>query len=134
MLFTADMRRAVMPGGRGDASATRRKLSARCCPHSGGAHGWAWRSISARRTDASSWMRRGRPSIEMAAQGSTSVGYVGKFSTNCITIVSVRANTPLTDLMVSGFAAFTTIDGMTTVPASSRIDLGGKWKNSEGAR
>jgi hypothetical protein len=42
MLFnhegTADMRRAVMPsGGRGDASANRRKLSARCCPHSGGA-------------------------------------------------------------------------------------------------
>ena len=28
----------------------------------------------------------GRPSIEMAAQGSTSVGYVGKFSTNRITI------------------------------------------------
>jgi len=51
MLFnhegTADMRRAVMPsGGRGDASATRRKLSARCCPHSGGAHGWAWQFIS----------------------------------------------------------------------------------------
>ena len=34
----------------------------------------------------------------------------------------------------SGFAAFTTIDGMTTVPASSRIGLGAKWKNSEGAR
>jgi hypothetical protein len=37
MLFnhegTADMRRAVMPsGGRGDGSASRRKLSARCCP------------------------------------------------------------------------------------------------------
>ena len=34
----------------------------------------------------------------------------------------------------SGFAAFTTIDGMTTVPASLRIGLGAKWKNSEGAR
>ena len=34
----------------------------------------------------------------------------------------------------SGFAAFTTIDGMTTVPDSSRIGLGAKWKNSEGAR
>ena len=34
----------------------------------------------------------------------------------------------------SGFAAFTTIDGMTTVPASSRIGLGGKKKKSEGAR
>jgi hypothetical protein len=34
----------------------------------------------------------------------------------------------------SGFAAFTTIDGMTTVPASSRIGLGAKWKSSEGAR
>jgi hypothetical protein len=49
-------------------------------------------------------------------------------------MVSVRANTPLTDLIRSGFAAFTTIDGMTTVPASSRIGLGAKWKNSEGAR
>ena len=34
----------------------------------------------------------------------------------------------------SGFAAFTTIDGMPTVPASLRIGLGAKWKNSEGAR
>ena len=33
----------------------------------------------------------------------------------------------------NGFAAVTTIDGMTTVPASSRIGLA-KWKNSEGAR
>ena len=48
--------------------------------------------------------------------------------------VSVRANTPLTDLIRSEFAAFTTIDGMPTVPASSRIGLGAKWKNSEGAR
>ncbi len=48
--------------------------------------------------------------------------------------VSVRVNTPLTDLIRSGFAAFTTIDGMPTVPASSRIGLGAKWKNSEGAR
>jgi hypothetical protein len=49
------------------------------------------------------------------------------------TNVSVRANTPLTDLIRSGFAAFTTIDGMPTVPASLRIGLGAKWKNSEGA-
>jgi len=48
--------------------------------------------------------------------------------------VNVRANTPLTDLIRSGFAAFTTIDGMPTVPASLRIGLGAKWKNSEGAR
>lgn len=34
----------------------------------------------------------------------------------------------------SGFAAFTTIDGMKAVPTSSRIGLGAKWKNSEGAR
>lgn len=47
---------------------------------------------------------------------------------------NVRANTPLTDLIRSGFAAFTTIDGMPTVPASLRIGLGAKWKNSEGAR
>jgi hypothetical protein len=33
----------------------------------------------------------------------------------------------------SGFAAFTTIDGMTTVPASSQIGLSAKRKNSEGA-
>ena len=32
------------------------------------------------------------------------------------------------------FAAFTTIDGMPTVPASLRIGLGTKWKNCEGAR
>ena len=49
------------------------------------------------------------------------------------TTVSVRANTPLTDLIRSEFAAFSTIDGMPTVPASSRIRLGAKWKNSEGA-
>ena len=48
--------------------------------------------------------------------------------------VNVWANTPLTDLIHSGFAAFTTIDGMPTVPASLRIGLGAKWKNSEGAR
>jgi hypothetical protein len=34
----------------------------------------------------------------------------------------------------SGLTAFTTIDGMTTVPDSSRIGLGAKSKNSEGAR
>ncbi len=49
-------------------------------------------------------------------------------------IVSVRANTLLTDLVRSGLAAITAIDGMTTVPASSRIGLRAKWKNSEGAR
>ena len=47
--------------------------------------------------------------------------------------VNVRANTPLTDLIRSGFAAFTTIDGMPTAPASLRIGLGAKWKNSDGA-
>ena len=48
--------------------------------------------------------------------------------------VNVRANTPLTDLIRSGFAAITAIDGMPIVPASLRIGLGAKWKNSEGAR
>ena len=34
----------------------------------------------------------------------------------------------------SGYAAFTTIDGMKAVHTSSRTGLGAKWKNSEGAR
>jgi hypothetical protein len=53
---------------------------------------------------------------------------------NHLFFVNVRANTPLTDLIRSGFAAFTTMDGMPTVSASLRIGLGAKWKNSEGAR
>jgi hypothetical protein len=62
---------------------------------------------------------------------------LGKFGGGWLTMVqfvNVRANTPLTDLIRGGFAAFATIDGMPTVPASSRIGLGAKWKNSEGAR
>jgi hypothetical protein len=58
---------------------------------------------------------------------------LGKFGGGWLTMVqfvSVRANTPLTGLIAVG-SAFTTIDGMTTVPASSRIGLGAKSKISE---
>ncbi len=40
----------------------------------------------------------------------------GMVESAVLQIVNVRANTPLTDLIRSGFAAFTTIDGMPTCP------------------